>query len=69
MTVMADGARTGVEGDLAAARARAAADLAALSPRTRRFLNPQPYPVGLDPVLHERKLALVAAARAQGGAR
>ncbi|MCL4226746.1 MAG: nicotinate phosphoribosyltransferase [Myxococcales bacterium] len=69
VTVMADGARTGVEGDLAAARARAAADLAALSPRTRRFLNPQPYPVGLDPVLHERKLALVAAARAQGGAR
>ncbi|MBZ0233554.1 MAG: hypothetical protein K8M05_14610, partial [Deltaproteobacteria bacterium] len=52
------------EGDLAAARARAAADLAALSPRTRRFLNPQPYPVGLDPVLHERKLALVAEARA-----
>jgi nicotinate phosphoribosyltransferase len=45
------------------ARARAAADLAALSPRTKRFLNPQPYPVGLDPKVHARKLALIAQAR------
>jgi nicotinate phosphoribosyltransferase len=44
------------------ARARAAADLAALSPRTRRFLNPQPYPVGLDSYVHQRKQALIAAA-------
>jgi nicotinate phosphoribosyltransferase len=66
MTVIADGKRTHVEGDLVAARARAVADLDALSPRTRRFMNPQPYPVGLDPVLHERKLALVAKARAGG---
>ena len=50
--------------DLAAARARAAADLAALSARTRRFLNPQPYPVGLDPHVQQRKRALVAQARA-----
>lgn len=48
---------------LAEARARAAADLAALSPRCRRFLNPQPYPVGLDPHVHARKRALIAAAR------
>lgn len=64
-----DGVATGApgtDGDLAVARARAARDLAALSPRTRRTLNPQPYPVGLHPVLHERKLALIAEARAKG---
>ena len=66
VTVVQDGARTHAEGDLLAARDRAAADLAALSPRPRRFLNPQPYPIGLDPVLHERKRALVAQARAGG---
>jgi nicotinate phosphoribosyltransferase len=47
------------------ARRRAAADLAALSPRSKRFLNPQPYPVGLDRHVHERKLELIAAARAK----
>ena len=45
------------------ARARAAADLAALSPRTKRFVNPQPFPVGLDGHVHRRKLELVARAR------
>jgi len=65
---MVDGAVVGAPGDLTVARARCAADLAALSPRTRRTDNPQPYPVGLDPVLHERKLALIAAARAKAGA-
>jgi nicotinate phosphoribosyltransferase len=49
--------------DLATARARAAAELAQLSPRTRRFLNPQPYPVGLDPQVHARKQQLIAEAR------
>jgi nicotinate phosphoribosyltransferase len=44
-------------------RARAAADLAQLSPRTRRFLNPQPYPVGLDRHVHTLKQRLIAAAR------
>jgi nicotinate phosphoribosyltransferase len=51
--------------DLEAARARAAAELAQLSPRTRRFLNPQPYPVGLDAHVHTRKQELVAEARRQ----
>lgn len=51
---------------LADARARAARDLAALSPRTRRSLNPQPYPVGLEPTLNARKQALIAEARAKG---
>ena len=45
------------------ARIRAAADLEGLSVRTRRFLNPQPHPVGLDPIVHERKRLLVARAR------
>lgn len=49
--------------DLATARARAAGELAQLSPRTRRFLNPQPYPVGLDDEVFRRKQALIAEAR------
>ena len=49
--------------DLATMRTRAAAELAALSPRSRRFMNPQPYPVGLDDHVHTRKQQLVAAAR------
>lgn len=48
----------------ATARERAARELAQLSPRARRFLNPQPYPVGLDPHVHQRKQQLVAEARA-----
>jgi nicotinate phosphoribosyltransferase len=70
-TVIAAGERTALAadaGDPLAARARAAADLAALSPRTRRQLNPQPYPVGLDATLHERKVRLVAEARGGIGA-
>jgi nicotinate phosphoribosyltransferase len=51
---------------LAVARERAIRELAELSPRARRFLNPQPYPVGLDPHVHARKQQLVAAARAAG---
>jgi nicotinate phosphoribosyltransferase len=46
------------------ARERAARELEQLSPRARRFLNPQPYPVGLDPHVHQRKQQLVAEARA-----
>jgi nicotinate phosphoribosyltransferase len=49
---------------LAAARDRAARELGQLSPRARRFLNPQPYPVGLDPHVHTLKQQLVAEARA-----
>jgi nicotinate phosphoribosyltransferase len=49
--------------DLDVARARAATDLARLSQRTRRFLNPQPYPVGLDRTVHARKQQLIAEAR------
>ena len=63
VTVLDRGARTSAPLELEAARERCAADLAALSPRTKRFLNPQPYPVGLDHHVHTRKLDLVAAAR------
>jgi nicotinate phosphoribosyltransferase len=49
------------------ARARAARELAELSPRARRFLNPQPYPVGLDSHVHTRKQQLIAEARARAG--
>ncbi|HUJ61706.1 MAG TPA: nicotinate phosphoribosyltransferase [Kofleriaceae bacterium] len=62
-TVLDRGAPTDAPLELEAARARARADLAALSPRTRRFLYPQPYPVGLDAHVHARKLALIAQAR------
>jgi nicotinate phosphoribosyltransferase len=44
-------------------RERAALELGALSPRTRRLLNPQQYPVGLEDRLHRLKLRLVAEAR------
>ena len=50
---------------LTVARDRAAADLAALSIRTRRFMNPQPHPVGLDRHVHTRKQQLITAAREQ----
>ena len=63
VTVLDGGEPTAAPLDLDTARARAAADLAALSPRTRRFLNPQPYPVGLDSHVHARKQQLIAEVR------
>ncbi len=51
--------------DVETARARAARELSELSPRTRRFLNPQPHPVGLDRHVHDRKQELIAEARAR----
>ncbi|MDX2094228.1 MAG: nicotinate phosphoribosyltransferase [Kofleriaceae bacterium] len=50
---------------LDAMRERAARELSQLSPRTRRFVNPQPYHVGLDEHVHLRKQALLAGARAR----
>lgn len=69
VTYLADGAPVAPLDDVATARARAARELAQLSPRTRRFLNPQPYPVGLDPHVHARKQQLVAEARARIGSK
>jgi nicotinate phosphoribosyltransferase len=65
VTRLQDGQPVGADESLEAIRARAAGELAALSPRTRRFLNPQPYPVGLDARVHARKQELVHAAREQ----
>ncbi|MEZ4361781.1 MAG: nicotinate phosphoribosyltransferase [Kofleriaceae bacterium] len=65
--VMVRGELVARDASLATARARAQAQLARLSPRTRRFLNPQPYPVGLDAAVHAEKRRLLEAAR-RGGA-
>lgn len=48
-----------------AVRAHAQDQVQRLDPRSRRFLNPQIYPVGLDPVVHERKQTMIARARGQ----
>ncbi len=63
--VMDRGVRVGPRATLEDARARAARDLAGLSIRTRRFLNPQPHRVGLDPHVHRTKAELIASARSQ----
>ncbi len=52
---------------LASARRRAAEQLAELSPRTRRFLNPQPHLVGLDAAVHAEKRRLIEEARRATG--
>lgn len=51
---------------LADVRAHAAASLASLSPRVKRFANPHQYTVGLEPTLAKTKLALIESARAGG---
>jgi nicotinate phosphoribosyltransferase len=63
VTYLRGGTRVCAAETVEVARARAARELAQLSPRARRFLNPQPYPVGLDPHVHTRKQQLVAEAR------
>ncbi|MFT3693558.1 MAG: nicotinate phosphoribosyltransferase [Kofleriaceae bacterium] len=63
VTMMDRGSRTQPKATLSQARERAVADLARLSPRTRRFFNPQPYVVGLDHDVHTRKRELIASAR------
>jgi nicotinate phosphoribosyltransferase len=68
VTVLDRGAAVGSLSTLVEARARAASEVAALSMRTKRFSNPQPYPVGLDAHVHARKLALIADARADAKA-
>ncbi|HTM19932.1 MAG TPA: nicotinate phosphoribosyltransferase, partial [Kofleriaceae bacterium] len=58
-----EGRRVAPPPPLADARARAAAELAALGPRTRRFANPQTYPVALDAGLAATRRDLIARAR------
>ncbi len=54
--------------DPAAARKRAIAGMGTLDPSHLRFLNPHVYKVGVELGLHERKAALVMAARGIGQA-
>lgn len=49
--------------DIHAIRAYARTQLDRLDPRSRRFLNPHYYPVGLDRTVHERKREMIAEAR------
>jgi len=63
VTMLDKGARVAPPEPISVARDRAAAELAALSPRSRRFMNPQPYLVGLDHHVHTRKQQLIKAAR------
>jgi nicotinate phosphoribosyltransferase len=64
-TVLDRGAPTARDSSVERARARCAEDLAALSTRTKRFLNPQPYPVVLEGHVHHRKQQLIAEAKAR----
>ena len=50
-------------GGLEAARARARRELARLPAGAKRFLNPNRYPVGLEPALHELRTKMVLEAR------
>jgi nicotinate phosphoribosyltransferase len=63
VTYLDHGEPVRVPDDLATCRNRALTELGQLSQRTRRFLNPQPHPVGLDRHVHTRKQQLIAAAR------
>ena len=45
-------------------RARTQGQLALLHPGLKRFVNPHTYPVGLDPLLHERRVRMILQARA-----
>jgi nicotinate phosphoribosyltransferase len=63
VTYMQRGEMARAPDDLETARARAAKQLESLSVRTKRFLNPQPYPVGLDRHVHARKQQLIKEAR------
>jgi nicotinate phosphoribosyltransferase len=58
------GRRTTGPETLEAIRARVREQLALFHPGVKRFLNPHRYPVGLESTLHERRTALILAARA-----
>ncbi len=58
-----DGKRAACAEDLACARARAAANLATLRPTSKRLLNPQVYPVGIERGLSDLRQSMIAQAR------
>ena len=57
--VFRDGKAAGVREDLAVARQRCLKGLESIDNRTRRFLNPEPFAVGLDIGLHERREQMI----------
>jgi nicotinate phosphoribosyltransferase len=61
--VFRQGARVRPAEALADSRARVAGDLAGFHAGVKRLANPHRYPVGLERALHERRTALVLAAR------
>ena len=58
-----DGQRVAQPEDLSRARSRAAANLASLKPASKRLLNPQVYPVGIEAGLSELRQSMIAQAR------
>lgn len=52
---------------LAEVRARAMGQASQLSPATCRLLNPEPYPVGLEPELHALRMRMIDQAKRQPG--
>lgn len=61
--VMRRGARVKPAETLSAIRDRAAAQMAAMDPSMKRFLNPHGYPVGLEQSVHELRSQLIMAQR------
>ena len=62
-----DGADTGEGGTIDEARERCRASLRYLDPATRRFLNPQIYPVALEPGLSALRSRLAREERELAG--
>jgi nicotinate phosphoribosyltransferase len=65
--VVKDGASTGVCGTLEDSRRRCKDALMHLDPATKRFLNPQLYPVGMETGLAELRVRLGREERSQAG--
>jgi nicotinate phosphoribosyltransferase len=65
--IMRSGQAVAPRQTLAEARARVKTQLAGFHSGIKRFDNPHTYPVGLEAGLHERKTALVMAARVRAG--
>lgn len=64
---MAGGRRVRAAEPLADARGRARRELDGFHAGVKRLVNPHRYPVGLEAGLHERRTAMVLAARTAGG--
>lgn len=70
VTFVADGEPVaGAWDGIAASRQRAADALVALSPSSKRFLNPQVYPVGIEQGLAELRGSMISEARRAAGSR